>query len=168
MSDARDMLVNAGTESLALSLTDGHVDASVAGAMASIVRAESGRVVGFVRSPPSTAFVDLDGRERWSTDAFPYANAASALAVGDLVVIAANHTFTAGASLAAFELSSGAMRWTGQVQTLAIAHNAYSSDVELRLDQGILVLRGTESMQDYLELFYSASGRRVLSAVAYR
>jgi outer membrane protein assembly factor BamB len=168
MADARDMLVQAGTDSIALSLVDGREDASVHGEMASLVRAESGRLVGFVRAPPTTAFVDIDGRERWATDAFPYANAASALAFDGVVIIAAYNFASAGAWLQAFDHATGAPRWVASVQTLPIAHSAYSNDVELRLEHGVLVLRGRESMQDYLELFDPATGRRELSALAYR
>jgi hypothetical protein len=168
MADARDMLVGAGSETIALSLLDGRQDASVQGTMTAIVRAESGRIAGFIREPPSTAFVDLDGRERWPTDAFPYANAASAVAYGDLVVIAAYNMFTAGASLEAFDRATGTPRWVANVQTLPIAHSAYSNDVELHLELGALVLRGRESMEDYLELFDPMTGKRLLSALAYR
>ena len=168
MADARDMLVSAGGESIALSLVDGHEDASVRGAMTSIVRAESGRIAGFVREPPSTAFVDLDGRTRWPTDAFPYANAASVVTYRDLVIIAAYNAFSAGASLEAFDQATGEPRWVASVETLPIAHSAYSNDVELRIEQGALVLRGRESMEDYLELFDPRTGKRLLSALAYR
>ncbi|HEY2370501.1 MAG TPA: hypothetical protein VGH87_29090 [Polyangiaceae bacterium] len=168
MADARDMLVTASGESIALSLTDGREDASVRGAMTSIVRAESGRLAGFMREPPNTAFVDLDGHVRWPTDAFPYANTASVTTYADLVIVAAYSTFTAGASLEAFDHSTGELRWVASVQTLPIAHSAYSTDVELRVELGALVLRGRESMEDYLELFDPLTGKRVLSVLAYR
>ena len=166
MADARDMLVSAGGDSFALSLVDGHEDASVHGAMSSLVRAENGRLLGFVREPPGAAFVDLDGRERWSHDTFMYANTASAVAWGELVVIAAYNAQSAGAELAAFERMTGVPRWMAPVQTLPLAHSAYSTDVELRLDHGVLVLRGRESMEDYLELFEPLTGHRWLSALA--
>ncbi len=168
MADARDMLVQAGRDSIALALVDGHEDAAVHGVMASLVRAENGRLVGFVREPPNTAFVDTGGRERWSTDAFPYANAASALLLGDLVIVAAYNSVSAGASIEAFDHATGAPRWVGGVQTLPIAHSAYSNDVEIHFEMGALVLRGRESMEDYLEIFEPATGRRLLSAIAYR
>lgn len=167
-TDAHDMLVTAAGESIALSLVDGHEDASVRGAMTSIVRTDSGRIAGFVREPPNTAFVDLDGHVRWPTDAFPYANMASVTTYGDLVIIAAYNTFTAGASLEAFDHATGDPRWVASVQTLPIAHSAYSNDVELRVEMGALVLRGRESMEDYLELFDPLTGKRLLSALAYR
>jgi len=168
MADARDMLVQTANESIALALLDGHMDAFVAGTMSTFVRAESGRLIGFVRQPPMTAFVDLDGRERWSTDAFPYANVATAIVTRDLVVIAAWNAFSAGASLEAFDHATGEARWVASVQTLPIAHSAYSNDVELRLEAGAIVMRGRESMQDYLEVFDPGSGARLLSTVRYR
>jgi outer membrane protein assembly factor BamB len=167
-ADARDMLVNAGNDSYALALLDGHEDASVHGAMASLVRAESGRLAGFMREPPNAAFIDAEGHERWSTDAFPYANSASALAFDGVVIVAAYNFASAGASLEAFDYATGASRWVASVQTLPIAYSAYSNDVELRLERGALVLRGRESMEDYLEIFDPVTGERELSALAYR
>jgi hypothetical protein len=167
-ADAHDVLVEAGGESIALALVDGRKDAAVQGAMASFVRSESGRLVGFVRAPPATAFVDLDGHERWAIDAFPYASTATALLAGDLVVVAAWNVSSAGASLEAFDHATGTRRWVASVQTLPITHSAYSNDVELRFELGALVLRGRESMQDYLELFEPHTGTRVLSVLGYR
>jgi hypothetical protein len=136
--------------------------------MTSLVRTETGRLAGFIRAPPNTAFVDLDGRERWATDMFPSANAASAVAFEDHVIVVAYDSASAGAELHAFDRATGAPLWMGDLRTLAVAHSAYSNDVELRLEHGALVVRGRESMQDYLELFDPKGGERLLSVLAYR
>jgi len=168
MADARDMLVSTGGDSIALSLVDGHEDASVHGAMTSLVRAENGRLLGFLHEPPGATFVDASGTERWTHDAFAYANTASAVVWGELLVIVGYHSQTVGAELIAVERATGNGRWFADVQTLPLAHSAYSTDVELRLERGVIVLRGRESMEDYLELFDPATGARLVSVVGYR
>ena len=168
MADAYDMLVSTPNDSFALSLVDGREDAWVHGSMSSLVRSEHGRLLGFVTQPPGVAFVDLDGRERWSHDAFSYADTTIAVVWGELIIVSAYSSICAGASLAALDRASGMPRWIAPVQTLPIAHSAYSTDVELRLERGALIVRGRESMEDYLEIFEPATGHRELSVLGYR
>lgn len=76
------------------------------------------------------------------------------------VYLAHYSAIASGATLLAFDLASGAARWTTPVRGLGpVAHSKYSNQVKLQMLRGALVLYGNESAGRYIEVFDPASGR---------
>jgi outer membrane protein assembly factor BamB len=172
MADDHDALIQTGSappESLVVSLDDGHVVARVHALVSCLVRRADGTLDGFFRAGQAAAFVELDGRERWKgTGMVALADSARAVLVDETLVLATYGRITAGATIAAFDRRTGASLWTGALDLLPITHSAYSNEVQLRLFEGTAVMRGMESMQDYIALFEPKSGKRLYFDVRAR
>jgi outer membrane protein assembly factor BamB len=175
MADDHDILVgtrvftsNVARESYVVSIDDGHVVAHVPVSVSSLVRRPNGVLAGFFRAARPSAMVGLDGKDRWTTNAFVFGDSSRTVVSNDTLVVAAYGHITAGAEIAGFDLATGAQRWKGDLELLPISHSAYSNDVELRPFEDIVVMRGREAMQDYLALFDPASGRRLYETLRRR
>lgn len=184
MADSRDVLFTSSStagfgrmppatgssaESVVLSLDDGHVVARVPAYASCLVRDDRGRLGGLVRlDRRGAAFVGLDGRERWTTSAIAPGGAARAVLAGGLLVVATYDPVATGVALEAFDARSGAPRWKADVELLMISHFVYETEIDLSLARGAVLLRGRETMQDYLELFDPGTGRRLFATVRAR
>jgi hypothetical protein len=102
------------------------------------------------------------GAPRWkappSLDGF--GDNASALVVGELLIVAHFHRIATGSSLAALDLLSGKLRWKADVQQLEVDHSKYWTDVSLERQGQVLFLRGFEAAGCYLQTFDVATGQR--------
>jgi outer membrane protein assembly factor BamB len=121
---------------------------------------------------------DPAGAPRWTWKTTPfYRGALRAVRRGQEVVVALYNPIATGALLVALDAATGQLRWTGQVESLPIAHSKYSNQVSLRAqvpagpDPGAgtgLLLLGHESSQDYAQTFDAATGRRLASILRRR
>jgi len=174
MTDDHDALVTSrmwyGTkpkESVVVSLDDGHVVTRFAGFASCLVRDPDGKLVGLLRAAPKAAYLDLAGAERWQTSEV-HDDSAAALVVDGTLVVASFGRITTGAELVGLDVTTGALRWRGDVQLLPIAHSVYSNEVDLRLVNHAIVMRGREAMLDYLEIFAPTDGKRLYATVRAR
>jgi outer membrane protein assembly factor BamB len=115
----------------------------------------------------TTQLLDRGGHVRW-TSPEPLAEAASALRKDGAIFVASCQPMSTGASLVAFDASTGAVRWRAELRLLPISHSIYQNRVELDFDHGAVAMRGHESGQEYLELFAPADGAALLRVVQPR
>jgi hypothetical protein len=156
-------------ESVVLSLDDGRVVARVPTYASCLVRDDHGRLGGLLRlSRRGATFLGLDGGERWARSALAPGGDARAVLAGGLLVVASYDPSSDGVALEAFDARSGAPRWKADVELLMISHFAYETEIDLSAAYGAILLRGRETMQDYLELFDPGTGRRLLATVRAR
>ncbi len=110
-------------------------DAAVHGVMASLVRAENGRPVGFGARAAEHRF-RRHGRSRAmvhrrvSQTRMPRARSCSAISSSSPQLY---NSVSAGASIEAFDDATGAPRWVGSVQTSSSRTAPSSNDVEIHL-----------------------------------
>jgi hypothetical protein len=147
---------------VAVRLSDGVALVRVEEELTFAVARDDGALEGVIVTEPATRFLDASGALRW-TNKTKLSDATSALLLDRTLVVASFHPIAAGATLQAFDVGSGAVRWTGDVDLLPIAHSIYSNHVDLTLRGGRIAMRGREAAQDYLEIFEPSDGKRVLS-----
>jgi hypothetical protein len=156
-------------QSVVLSLDDGHLVARAPTYASCLVPDDHGRLRGLLSlGRRGATFVGLDGRERWTTSALAPGGDARAVLAGGLVVVATYDPVSTGVALEAFDARSGAPRWKADVELLMISHFVYQTEIELSTAYGAVLLRGRETMQDYLELFDPGTGRRLFATVRAR
>lgn len=110
-----------------------------------------------------------DGERTWGfDDASPWPDMEGrALAIeGDVLFVLSFHRAASGASMTAYELTTGAERWTTWLRGLGpIAHSGYVAWAELRIEDGRPVVYGWEASGRYVEVLDPATGASVLSRV---
>jgi outer membrane protein assembly factor BamB len=145
-------------------LSDGVELARVEEEIASAVAKEDGTLEGLLVTygAPGTKgvrFLEPSGKLRWSVPDV-LESSASALLVNDMIVAATFHPIATGADLRAYDRTTGKPRWIADVKLEPIAHSKYHNDVKLSISHGLVVMRGDESGQSYLELFSPSDGAR--------
>ena len=122
---------------------------------------------GFLVTTPSTRFLSPAGALVWASPE-KLESGASAIALDGAIVVATFHPIATGASLLAFDRTSGAKLWTGALEMLPIAHSKYSNQVTVSLASGHVRVAGLESSQEYVQLFDPSNGKRLLSLISRR
>jgi len=181
----RHLLFSAGTVAIATSRArvversggkvvmtlDGHVPTA-------LVEDETGKLLGLLsinaenrpeihgERVPDFTFYDVKGKRLWSTrqSSAREGDSATVLVTGELMIVASFHRIATGSQLAAFDIKSGAPRWTADVLQLSVDHSKYWNDVSLAQRGQTVVMRGYESGGCYEQTFDIATGKR-LSAV---
>jgi hypothetical protein len=141
-------------------VADGVEVARVEQEITSAVARADGSLEGMLVTNPETRFLEPSGAVRW-TSKVRLDDSTSVLSFGDALVVASFDPIATGATLHAFDLATGATRWTGDVALEPITHSVYLNDVVLSLRGGRVAMRGKEAAQDYLELFDPRDGSRV-------
>jgi hypothetical protein len=85
---------------------------------------------------------------------------ATTLVVGDKLIVAFYHRIASGASLSAYDINTGALKWKADVHQLNVSHSKYWNDVSLELRYPTVVMRGFEAGGCYEQVFDVATGRR--------
>jgi outer membrane protein assembly factor BamB len=132
--------------------------------IAAVVRTESG--LDALLSPPD--LLEPTGARRWAlpTDLGPELHAVRA---GDKVVITSYDRDAPGATLAALDAKTGASAWRGDVELRVTGKRPrYFTTVRLSVDGDAVVLEGSETSQQYLQIFSLADGKRLVSVVRGR
>jgi outer membrane protein assembly factor BamB len=144
----------------------------VAADSAALVEDADGRLLGLLavdEKRHELRYLDpATGALRWKVSPAPFfADSAATLVAGDTLYVAHFGRISSGAALVAVDLKSGALRWTGDVEQLNVAHSEYYNDVTLTLDGTAVVLRGTEAGGCTLQRFDRATGKRLSSQLKH-
>ncbi len=129
--------------------------------LAAVTRLD-GALEGFFVGQPTASFLEPSGAVRW-TSPEKFEDGASATLSGDVLAIASFHPIASGASLRGLDRLTGKLRWTGDVELLPIGHSKYFNHVDVSVAFGMVVMRGNEAAQRYLELFDPKDGTRTFS-----
>jgi hypothetical protein len=150
-----------------LDLAAGRIVARVDVSLSAAVRDPMGELEGLLVTRPSTVLLDASGRVQWTSPEH-LDEAVSAVSAGGTVFVVSYSSIAMGARLVAFDRGTGAVRWRGDLQLIPIDHSIYRNHVELAWDDGVLVVRGRESSQEYLEIFAPADGTALFRTVQRR
>ena len=155
------------TRGIVVRLSDGAEVLRVEEEVLAAVSRPDGALEGFFVGKPGPTFLEPTGAVRWTTTE-KFEDGASAALAGDVLAIASFHPIATGASLRGFDRATGALRWTGAVELLSIGHSKYFNHVDVSFAHGMVVMRGDEAAQHYLELFDPKDGARTFSELRGR
>ncbi len=148
---------------------DGVALLHVAGVRFAAALATRGNFDAALTSAPDIALYDAKGTKKWTSKAPPFHDEAlRATRAGSAIVVAQYSPIATGTQLRAWDESSGALVWTGNVESLPISHSKYSNEVTLENRGKTVLLIGHESSQVYAETFDRATGVRLASIVRPR
>lgn len=120
-------------------------------------------------SEPDVSLFDAKGTKKWTWKGPPFHDEAlRATRAGSAIAIAEYSPIATGTQLRALDEASGALAWTGHVDSLPIAHSKYSNEVTLKNRGKSLLLLGHESSQDYAQTFDPTTGVRAVSILRKR
>ncbi len=81
-----------------------------------------------------------------------------------LLLVARYSPISFGGNLTAYDLMTGAERWTISLRALGlIGHSQYANAIELDLREGVVMVRGWESEGRYIELRRTGDGSFIRS-----
>jgi hypothetical protein len=98
----------------------------------------------------------------------PRGDSAAALVAGDLLLVSVFHRIATGSSLQAFDLATGKLRWSAEVEQLNVGHSKYFNDVTLELRGETIVMRGYEAAGCYRQTFELKTGKRLSAQMPSR
>lgn len=129
----------------------------------------SGALDGALTAEPAVMMFDAHGSVKWTWTGTPFhQEAMHVVRSGTNLVMAIHSPIATGTQLFALDAASGTLAWTGNVDSLPIAHSKYRNEVELEDRKGTLLLRGWESSQEYAQTFDPATGKRTATVLVGR
>ncbi|HEX4516400.1 MAG TPA: hypothetical protein VH054_22785 [Polyangiaceae bacterium] len=156
-------------ESEVVRTSDGVALLHVAGVRFAAALSTRGTFDAALTCAPDVALYDAKGTKKWTAKGAPFHDEAlRATRAGSAIVGAQYSPIATGTQLRAWDEASGALVWTGNVDSLPISHSKYSNEVTLENRGKSILLIGHESSQVYAQTFDDATGVRIASIVRPR